>query len=227
MRIPLPKLMRHWREREFERHLSPATVRTGLALLGLLRDAAAALRGRDVARRLRARPRRPAPRPLPLAAARRRLDAASRLPGARGADLPGAVEAAGADAMSARDTVLASIRRSLGVTRRRAARAAPRSRSGSTQHPRGVIPARGQLPPPERVEAVRRRWSRPRPARSRDPARRRRRPGRRRGASARGITCRCRSAAATIRASPRCRGSSERTLEVSTGASDGHQLASV
>ena len=30
--IPLPKLMRHWREREFERHLTPTTVRTNLAL---------------------------------------------------------------------------------------------------------------------------------------------------------------------------------------------------
>ena len=30
MRIPLPKMMRHWREREFERHLSPASVRGGL-----------------------------------------------------------------------------------------------------------------------------------------------------------------------------------------------------
>ena len=30
MRIPLPKMMRHWREREFEQHLSPATVRQGL-----------------------------------------------------------------------------------------------------------------------------------------------------------------------------------------------------
>jgi len=30
VRIPLPKLLRNWREREFERHLSPATVRTGL-----------------------------------------------------------------------------------------------------------------------------------------------------------------------------------------------------
>jgi L-lactate dehydrogenase complex protein LldF len=30
VRIPLPKMMRFWREREFERHLSPATVRTGL-----------------------------------------------------------------------------------------------------------------------------------------------------------------------------------------------------
>jgi L-lactate dehydrogenase complex protein LldF len=32
VRIPLPKLMRHWREREFERHLSPAAVRSGLKL---------------------------------------------------------------------------------------------------------------------------------------------------------------------------------------------------
>ncbi len=32
MRIPLPKMMRHWREKEFERHLSPATMRWGLSL---------------------------------------------------------------------------------------------------------------------------------------------------------------------------------------------------
>ena len=31
MKIPLPKMMRHWREREFERHLSPATMRYGIA----------------------------------------------------------------------------------------------------------------------------------------------------------------------------------------------------
>jgi len=31
MKIPLPGMMRHWREREFERHLSPATVRWGLS----------------------------------------------------------------------------------------------------------------------------------------------------------------------------------------------------
>src|SRR5947209_6830727 len=34
VRIPLPNLMRHWREREFERHLSPATVRSGLKVWG-------------------------------------------------------------------------------------------------------------------------------------------------------------------------------------------------
>jgi len=31
MKIPLPNMMRHWREREFERHLSPAAMRRGLA----------------------------------------------------------------------------------------------------------------------------------------------------------------------------------------------------
>jgi L-lactate dehydrogenase complex protein LldF len=34
MRIPLPRMMRSWREREFERHLSPATVRAGLGFWG-------------------------------------------------------------------------------------------------------------------------------------------------------------------------------------------------
>jgi L-lactate dehydrogenase complex protein LldF len=32
MKIPLPKMMRHWREREYEAKLSPATYRHGLAL---------------------------------------------------------------------------------------------------------------------------------------------------------------------------------------------------
>jgi L-lactate dehydrogenase complex protein LldF len=32
VKIPLPNLMRHWREREFERHLTPATMRSGLGL---------------------------------------------------------------------------------------------------------------------------------------------------------------------------------------------------
>ncbi len=32
MRIPLPKMMRHWREREFERHLSPFSARSGLGI---------------------------------------------------------------------------------------------------------------------------------------------------------------------------------------------------
>jgi L-lactate dehydrogenase complex protein LldF len=32
MRIPLPKMMRNWREREFERHLTPSAARYGLGL---------------------------------------------------------------------------------------------------------------------------------------------------------------------------------------------------
>ena len=32
VKIPLPNLMRHWREREFERHLTPTMVRTNLGL---------------------------------------------------------------------------------------------------------------------------------------------------------------------------------------------------
>lgn len=32
VKIPLPKLMRHWREREFERHLTPQGVRSNLAV---------------------------------------------------------------------------------------------------------------------------------------------------------------------------------------------------
>ncbi len=34
--IPLPKLMRHWREREFERHLTPGAMRTNLGLWAFL-----------------------------------------------------------------------------------------------------------------------------------------------------------------------------------------------
>ncbi len=32
MKIPLPNMMRHWREREFERHLGPQGMRTGLSV---------------------------------------------------------------------------------------------------------------------------------------------------------------------------------------------------
>ncbi|MEP2760950.1 MAG: LutB/LldF family L-lactate oxidation iron-sulfur protein [Hyphomicrobiales bacterium] len=32
MRIPLPKMMRHWREKEFERHITPGGMRRGLGL---------------------------------------------------------------------------------------------------------------------------------------------------------------------------------------------------
>ena len=36
VKIPLPKMMRHWREREFERHLQPTGVRSNLGLWGFV-----------------------------------------------------------------------------------------------------------------------------------------------------------------------------------------------
>ena len=55
VRIPLPNLMRHWREREFERHLTPAAMRARPGVLGVLRPPPGAVppghaRGRGDAR---------------------------------------------------------------------------------------------------------------------------------------------------------------------------------
>lgn len=126
--------------------------------------------------------------------------------------------------MSARETLFASIRRSLGVSgSEEARRAAVAERL--KQHPRGVIPARGQLPPAERVKlfvqmveaangsaemlasadevpaavaALLRRHNLPMQVRRGDDPR--------------------------LAALP---WATQRQLEVTTGASDGHQLASV
>ena len=126
--------------------------------------------------------------------------------------------------MTARATLFASIRQSLGVTGDEPARRAAVA-DRLKQHPRGVIPARGQLPPQERVKlfaemveaaagtaatlpsaddvpaavaALLRRHNLPMQVRRGDDPR--------------------------LAALP---WDKERTLEVSTGASDGHQLVSV
>jgi L-lactate dehydrogenase complex protein LldF len=63
VRIPLPRMMRTWREREFEQHLSPATARAGLAFWGFfakrprLYGIATAMAARLLARAGRARGR--------------------------------------------------------------------------------------------------------------------------------------------------------------------------
>ncbi len=54
MRIPLPKMMRHWREREFERHLRPRRLSRGAEGLGVYRAQPAAL---SLCRRYRRRRR--------------------------------------------------------------------------------------------------------------------------------------------------------------------------
>src|SRR5262245_66405523 len=56
--------------------------------------------------------------------------------------------------MAARDTILASIRRSLGVSGREGPRRAAVA-ARLKEHPVGVVPARGKLPPKERIELFR------------------------------------------------------------------------
>jgi len=56
--------------------------------------------------------------------------------------------------MSSRDTLLGTIRRSLGVTGNEAARQAAVAERLAT-HPRGVVPNRGQCPPEERIALFR------------------------------------------------------------------------
>jgi L-lactate dehydrogenase complex protein LldG len=126
--------------------------------------------------------------------------------------------------MSARATLFASIRRSLGVTGDEPARRAAVAER-LAQHPRGVIPARGQLPAPERVKLF---------VQMVEAA----------AGSAEMLTDAAQvpaAVAALLRRhnlpmqirrgdDPRLAGlpwNNERTLEVSTGPSDGHQLASV
>ena len=109
-------MMRHWREREFERRLSPAPVRYGLGFWAFFASRPTLYR---LATDLAARAMHLAGRGkgrfawLPL---RRRLDPLSRPRRAGGRDLPEPVagqERSGA--MSAREAIFANIRRSLGV----------------------------------------------------------------------------------------------------------------
>ena len=95
MRIPLPKMLRHWREKEFEQHLQPQRhALTGLGLWAFLAKRPKLYR---MVTRLAARVlHQPGPRQRPhlQPAAGIRLDAMPRLPGAAGQDLPADVEGA-------------------------------------------------------------------------------------------------------------------------------------
>ena len=98
VRIPLPKLMRHWREQEFAKRLAPPTARYGTRLWAFVATPAGALPPGRARGDRSARPARPADRParpLPAPAARRRLDRLARPAGAGRTDLPGALAGAG------------------------------------------------------------------------------------------------------------------------------------
>ena len=126
--------------------------------------------------------------------------------------------------MSARATLFASIRQSLGVTGDEPARRAAVAER-IENHPRGVIPPRGQLPPAERVRLF---------AQMVEAANGSAEilPGAADVPAAVAAFLRAHNLPMQIRRGddPRLAAlpwERQRTLEVSTGASDGHQLASV
>ena len=225
VRIPLPKLMRHWREREFERHLSPATVRTGLAVLGVVSP-----RGRSS---MRSRCRSP----CSLSACRASSSAASagcRSPAAgRGIAISrrrrcrrSRRSGSGGCARNERPRDPVRLHPPLARRHRRRAGAPRRGRGAARRSIRAASSRRaGSCRPPERVKLFAQMVEAAAGTAEILPDARTSPPRSRRCCG--GITCRCRSGAATIRALPRMPWGNERTLEVSTGASDGHQLASV
>ncbi len=100
MKIPLPKMMRHWREREFEEKLSPAAYRSGLSVWAFFAQRPALYHALAEIRRACSRLLRPRPRPLPRPAAGRRLDHRARHAGAAGPQLPRAFGPSGSAARS-------------------------------------------------------------------------------------------------------------------------------
>ena len=144
VRIPLPGMMRHWREREFERRLSPAPMRYGLGFWAFFANRPGLYRmATDLAARVHAS-RRPKQGPLRMGALRRRLDTLSRPCGAAGGHIPKPVESAErSGSMSSRAAVFASIRRSLAVTGDEATRRFE-VETRLKQAPPGIVPKRGQ-----------------------------------------------------------------------------------
>ncbi len=144
VKIPLPKLLRHWREREFEARLNPPAWRAGLALWAWLAQ-------RPVLYRLVAESASRvlgwaggAPRAVSRIAVGRRLDGGAGHAGAGGTQLSQPVGRAAAPlaAMNeAREEILANIRRALRRGRLDGATEAE-LRTRVAAHRRNLIPAR-------------------------------------------------------------------------------------
>ena len=166
VKIPLPKLMRHWREREFERHLTPGAQRSNLAPLGLVRPAAHRLSLGDEGGDRRARAARARQGRLPLAAAGRRLDRGPRPADAgTGRHLHGALcskRRSGRRRAMTKEAILGAIRRGLKRGPLPADQQAMLAGRLAT-HPRHLIPARspaaaarpGRAVHPQRGEGIR------------------------------------------------------------------------
>jgi L-lactate dehydrogenase complex protein LldF len=133
VRIPLPGMMRHWREREFERRLSPAPMRYGLGFWAFFAS-------------------RPALYRMATGLAARAMHLAGRNKG-RFASLPFAGGWTRYRDLAAPQgaAVFASIRRSLGVTGDEATRRFE-VETRLKQAPAGIVPKRGQGDVSARVE---------------------------------------------------------------------------
>ena len=152
VKIPLPKLMRHWREREFERHLTPPVVRTNLALWGFCRAPARAVSAGDARGGVDVGTDGPQTRTLPQVAVCGRLDRGTRPAGAgrRHVLRPLCPRAACRTHPVSKDAMLTAIRRGL----RRGALPEDQAamlRGRLALHPRHLIPARSRLPHAEQV----------------------------------------------------------------------------
>ncbi len=121
------------------------------SLLGILRPPAAPLSLRHADRDARARQSRTREGPLPRAAARRRVDETSRPAGARRPHLHGSLQGKETERVSARDAVLAKVRRALGASADDAARSSAVKTRLDQPRP-NTIPARGQLDREGRVK---------------------------------------------------------------------------
>ena len=217
-------MMRHWREREFERHLSPAAARYGLGVWAFFAKRPTLYRlATDLAMRA-----------LELPAARKGASPGCRSPAAghaiatsprrraRPSKADGGAKS-GSGAMSARDEIFAA-----------SPLAARDGRRGAAPRGGGGAAARGPARNHPGARAGRRGGARRRPSRPRPSARRRasprspRRPTSRRRSPAFCARTICRDVAHGRRRAARARCPGERPrLKFRAGASDGHDLNAV
>ena len=142
MKIPLPKMMRHWREREFERGLNPAAARSGLKFWAFFAQRPALYRlTTAIGMPLLSLLWRQEPA-LRLAAAGRRLDAGTatcRRRRARPSCSRCAARRPAGGAMSGREAILGKVRTALkakaGDTARLAAVERTHGQVGAGHHP--------------------------------------------------------------------------------------------
>ena len=208
MMIPLPKLMRHWREQGIRARTLAGDAALWHPLLGILRARPRLYRlaTRVAMRALGVLGR--AARPVRQSAACRRMDRAPRHAGAGGAHVHGPLQSREETGVSGREAVLAKVRRALGVSGDEAARKAKVAERLSEARPnldpgarqtrsqgarRAVLPDGGDASPPRRSG-----WHRPTTSR-------------RRSAPFSALTIfRCRCGTAPISCLPACRGSASR-----------------